>query len=157
MQSPEESAAGDRNYSKDGSNYEYGLKWQCVEFVRRYYYDRLGVRFAPRSGDAKDYFDNNTPNGGVNSQRRLRQFKIGSTEKPQYQDLIIFGRNPFSSVGHVAIVSSSSDENFTIAQQNVGVKFTDTIGLVHKLVDGKKIYKISQSHRSLNIMGWLRK
>ncbi|WP_157882917.1 CHAP domain-containing protein [Deinococcus soli (ex Cha et al. 2016)] len=157
LKSPEESVSGDRNYSRDGSKYEYGLKWQCVEFVRRYYYDKLGVEFAPRSGNAEDYFDKNTPDGNTNSRRKLTQFKIGSTEKPKYQDLIIFGPNPFSSVGHVAIVSSSSDDNFTIAQQNVGVKFTDTIGLENKSVAGKKIYKISQSHRSLNVMGWLRK
>ncbi|GGR51612.1 hypothetical protein GCM10008959_11110 [Deinococcus seoulensis] len=157
VQSSEESASGNRNYSKDGNKYEYGLKWQCVEFVRRYYYDSLGVEFAPRSGNAEDYFDKNTPNGNVNTQRKLTQFKIGSTEKPKYQDLIIFGPNPFSSVGHVAIVSSASDDNFTIAQQNVGTKFTDTIGLEHSSVAGKKIYKISQSHSYLNVMGWLRK
>ncbi|MXV18891.1 CHAP domain-containing protein [Deinococcus xianganensis] len=157
VKSAEESASGDRNYSTDGNKYEYGLKWQCVEFVRRYYYDRLGVEFVPRSGNAEDYFDKNTPSGSTNTRRKLTQFKIDSTEKPKYQDLIIFGPNPFSSVGHVAIVSSSSDDNFTIAQQNVGVKFTDTIGLESKSVAGKKIYKISQSHRSLNVMGWLRK
>ncbi|GAA5434992.1 CHAP domain-containing protein [Deinococcus aquaticus] len=157
VQSPEESASGNRNYSKDGYKYEYGLKWQCVEFVRRYYYDRLGVEFVPRSGNAEDYFDKNTPNGNVNTRRKLNQFKIGSTEKPKYQDLIIFGPNPFSSVGHVAIVSSASEDNFTIAQQNVGAKFTDTIGLEHNSVAGKKIYKISQSYSSLNVMGWLRK
>nr|RIY07900.1 CHAP domain-containing protein [Deinococcus sp. RM] len=157
VQSAEERASGYRNYSKDGKNYEYGIKWQCVEFVRRYYYDKLGVKFAPRSGNAEDYFDKKTPDGSINTRRKLKQFKIGSTEKPKYQDLIIFGPNPFSSVGHVAIVANASDDNFTIAQQNVGVKFTDTIGLEYNLVGGKKIYKVSQSHRSLNVMGWLRK
>ncbi|AFZ68540.1 eCIS core domain-containing protein [Deinococcus peraridilitoris] len=44
-----------RHYSTDGKAYDYGLKWQCVEFVRRYYYDRFGHAFTTK-GHAHSYF-----------------------------------------------------------------------------------------------------
>ena len=35
-----------KNYSKDG--YYYGRKWQCVEYVKRFYYEKMGVQIIYR-------------------------------------------------------------------------------------------------------------
>ena len=44
-----------RNLSQDG--YNLGLRYQCVEFVKRYYFERHGHRMPDTYGHAKDFFD----------------------------------------------------------------------------------------------------
>src|SRR5688572_16176754 len=58
-----------RNTSKDG--YNLGLKYQCVEFVKRYYYSFLNHRFPDTYGHAKDFFDKKVEDGGKNRARNL--------------------------------------------------------------------------------------
>src|SRR5690625_3985796 len=43
----------DRNTSLDG--YNLGLEYQCVEFVKRYYYERLDHTMPNSYGHAKDF------------------------------------------------------------------------------------------------------
>jgi len=44
-----------KHFSKDG--YYYGRKWQCVEFIKRYFYDYCGHSMPNVWGHAKDFFD----------------------------------------------------------------------------------------------------
>ena len=44
-----------KNYSKDG--YYFGQKWQCVEFVKRFYYQAKNHRMPDVMGHAKSFFD----------------------------------------------------------------------------------------------------
>nr|WP_176701041.1 hypothetical protein [Gilliamella apicola] len=44
-----------RNIAKDG--YNLGLKYQCVEFIKRYYYQRFNHKMPNSYGHAKDFFD----------------------------------------------------------------------------------------------------
>ena len=43
-----------RNTTADG--YNLGLKYQCVEFVKRYYYENLNHKMPNSYGHAKDFF-----------------------------------------------------------------------------------------------------
>lgn len=43
-----------RNVAKDG--YSLGLKYQCVEFIKRYYYERFNHKMPDSYGHAKDFF-----------------------------------------------------------------------------------------------------
>lgn len=45
----------ERNKTADG--YNLGLKYQCVEFVKRYYYERFNHKMPDAYGHAKDFFD----------------------------------------------------------------------------------------------------
>src|SRR5690606_23830292 len=45
----------ERNVAADG--YNIGLKYQCVEFVKRYYYEHLQHKMPDSYGHAKDFFD----------------------------------------------------------------------------------------------------
>ncbi|MFC4426686.1 CHAP domain-containing protein [Deinococcus navajonensis] len=148
---------GKRNYSTDGKKYEYGLKWQCVEYVRRYYYDKLGITFKPRSGNAQDYFNRSTESGATNPERGLRQFRSGSSEMPTHQDLFVFGSNRYSSVGHVGIVANTIGTTVVIAQQNVGAQFTTTLQFEEYMSHGVKKYRLSKDYEAFNLLGWLRK
>lgn len=42
-----------KNYSEDG--YYYGYKWQCVEFIKRFYYLAKNHRMPDVYGNAKDF------------------------------------------------------------------------------------------------------
>ena len=44
-----------RNTTDEG--YNLGLKWQCIEFVKRYYYEVYDHKMPDSYGHAKDYFE----------------------------------------------------------------------------------------------------
>lgn len=77
-----------RNISADG--YNIGLKYQCVEFVKRYYLEHLGHKMPDTYGHAKDFFDRSLTDGMFNERRALIQYTNGSISSPQQGDLIIF-------------------------------------------------------------------
>lgn len=59
----------ERNTTTDG--YNIGLKYQCVEFVKRYYYEHLNHKMPDSYGHAKDFFDNTVTDGQLNKKRNL--------------------------------------------------------------------------------------
>src|SRR5690554_774597 len=93
-----------RNTTTDG--YNLGLKYQCVEFVKRYYYEHLNHKMPDSYGHAKDFFDNTVTDGQLNKKRNLIQYRNPSQTKPKVDDLLIFGGSIFNKYGHVAIVSN---------------------------------------------------
>jgi hypothetical protein len=138
-----------RNYSKEDQPYDYGLKWQCVEYIRRYYKDALNHQFDSK-GHAFSYFNDNLRDGAVNGERGLTQYRNGGTHKPESGDLIVFWND---GVGHVAIVAAVSDSGVTIAQQNVGTAFKEFVPFT-STKDGKWLLDSSVSGET---KGWLRK
>ncbi|MCC5929515.1 MAG: CHAP domain-containing protein [Cyclobacteriaceae bacterium] len=138
-----------RNTSPDG--YNIGLKYQCVEFVKRYYYQHINHTMPDSYGHAKDFFNKSIADGKQNKQRNLIQYSNPSRSKPRVDDLLILGGTRFNSYGHVAIISKVTDTRIEIIQQNVGRygKTRQTYPLVYK--EGKWEIK------SNSILGWLRK
>ncbi|MES2133530.1 MAG: CHAP domain-containing protein [Bacteroidota bacterium] len=109
---------GKRNVSVNG--YNIGLTYQCVEFVKRYYYQYYHHEMPDSYGNAKDFFDSAVKDGAVNKRRNLLQYTSPSRYKPQIGDLVIFdghGGNPY---GHVAIISDVTAHTIEIIQQNPG-------------------------------------
>ena len=107
-----------RNVAADG--YNIGQQYQCVEFVKRYYYDHLKHRMPDSYGHAKHFFDPAISDGELNPKRDLIQYTNGIRSKPQADDLLIFGPSLLNPYGHVAIVSSVTDSAVEIVQQNPG-------------------------------------
>lgn len=136
-----------RHLAKDG--YNLGLKWQCVEFVKRYYYDHLNHKMPNSYGHAKDFFNPSLKDNQINKDRNLVQFTNGSQLKPQVNDLIIFSGNLFNPYGHVAIISKVDDNSIEVVQQNVGKNSRETFKLVNK--DNQWTVKGN------GVLGWLRK
>ena len=50
-----------KNYSDSG--YYYGYKWQCVEYIKRFYYQTKGHEMPDVFGNAKDFFDPSVEHG----------------------------------------------------------------------------------------------
>ncbi len=136
-----------RNLTKDG--YNLGLKWQCVEFVKRYYYEHLHHKMPNAYGHAKDFYYAAITDGKLNSDRNLLQFSNGSISKPQVNDILVFDGNIFNKYGHVAIIADVDEGKIEIMQQNVGLTSRDDIKLQFK--NEKWFLKDS------SVLGWLRK
>jgi surface antigen len=100
--------------------YNVGLKYQCVEFVKRYYLEHYGHRMPNSYGHAKDLFDTAVVDGALNEQRALLQFTNPSARSPRVGDLVILDAWRGNAYGHVAIVSAVLDDELEVIQQNTG-------------------------------------
>lgn len=107
-----------RNLADNG--YNLGLKYQCVEFVKRYYFEHFNHEMPDSYGHAKDFFDKNLKDGQYNKRRNLFQYSNPSESRPKEGDLLIFDKTIFNSYGHVAIVSKVMKNKIEIIQQNPG-------------------------------------
>jgi len=140
---------GKRNLSEDG--YNIGLEYQCVEFVKRYYYEYYHHKMPDAYGNAKDFFDDTIQDGKLNSKRNLVQYSNPSFSKPAVGDLLIFDGHIGNKYGHVAIISAINDQQIQIIQQNPG-PFASSRILIN-LSFKNNLYKIENER----ILGWLRK
>src|SRR6218665_1152405 len=136
-----------RNVTKD--NYNLGLKYQCVEFVKRYYYEYYKHKMPDAYGHAKDFFDPKVKDGELNLNRNLTQYTNPSKEKPEVGDLVVFSGSILNRFGHVAILSKVSENEIEIIQQNPG-PFSDSREKF-ELEKEKGNYKIKNER----LLGWL--
>lgn len=109
---------GGRHVSAHG--YNYGLKWQCVEFVKRYYADHLGHEMPDTWGNARDFFNTALPDASYNTARALVQYSNPSLKQPRVDDIIVFEGTLTNKYGHIAIISAVTDTYIEIIQQNAG-------------------------------------
>ena len=117
----------------DQSGYSYGLKWQCVEFVRRYYKEYLNHTMPEQWGNAADYFKEDVRHGELNKERGLVQYRNNSPEQPRIDDILVFPKMA-EGLGHVAIVTEVRDNSIIVAQQNAhpsiaSFKITEQAGI----------------------------
>ncbi len=138
-----------RHLTEDG--YNLGLKYQCVEFVKRYYYEALKHKMPNSYGNAKDFYNSALNDGEINKQRNLTQYTNHSKSKPKVNDLIVYSQSLFNEYGHVSIISKVSETDIQIIQQNAGpfCKSRETYRLTK--VNGKWYIE------NKRILGWLRK
>ncbi len=138
----------ERNLAPDG--YNLGLKYQCVEFVKRYYYQHYKHKMPDSYGHAKDFFDSKVKDGELNKRRNLIQYTNASKSKPKVGDLLVFDGNIYNKYGHVAIISKVSNDKIEIIQQNPGPYASSR--LEFKLTYKENLYKVDYDE----ILGWLR-
>ncbi|WP_206363063.1 CHAP domain-containing protein [Stenotrophobium rhamnosiphilum] len=137
-----------RNITVDG--YNLGLRYQCVEFVKRYYYQRLKHRMPNASGNAVQYFDAKVADGGLNKSRGLLQYRNGSPTAPQLEDILIFGPRPGNPYGHIVIVSAVAEGSLEFIQQNPGSSGRSRQTLALRRSDNG----VTVNHP--RVLGWLR-
>jgi hypothetical protein len=135
--------------SKTADGYNLGLKYQCVEFVKRYYYKKRNHKMPESYGHAKSYIIPTLKDGALNEQRNLSQYKNGSAFAPKPDDILVFGPSVFNDYGHVAIVIQVEDRTVQIVQQNVGCKTRAKLKI--ELRDNGYWFD------NKRVLGWLRK
>jgi len=133
-----------KHYAKDG--YYYGKKWQCVEFIKRYYHHAHNHHMPDTYGHAKDFYDTSLPHGKNNPSRNMVQYKNNSSEPPKPNDLLVWNSGKF---GHVAIITQVTKNSITVVQQNVKNHAIQTIPYVKK----NKTHQIITNPPPV---GWLR-
>ncbi len=138
-----------RNVTPDG--YNIGLRYQCVEFVKRYYYEYLNHKMPDSYGHAKDFFEKRLPDGTISKRRNLSQFTNPSSSKPRVDDLLVFDGTKTNEYGHVAIISKVDEHSVEIIQQNPGPFGDSRETFALTKTDGK--WKIEKD----KTLGWLRK
>lgn len=129
-----------------------GYKWQCVEYVNRYYYITYGLQI--RGGNGTDYY----PNA---ANKHLSQYENNGTEPPIAGDILCFSGGGATQEGHVAIVREVSPDHIYVIQQNVtcterdaNYSFALTKGTGNKyFVDGSAL---NGSTSVFYCQGWLR-
>jgi hypothetical protein len=129
--------------------YNIGLKYQCVEFVKRYYLVHYKHKMPNSYGHAKDFIQNNLKDGELNKPRSLIQYKNLSHTKPKAGDIIVFDGHIFNKFGHIAIISNVTDAEVEIIQQNTGTTTREMYQLSFK----NDLWKINKN----SILGRLRK
>ncbi len=135
-----------RNVTVDG--YNLGLKYQCVEYVKRYYYEYYGHKMPNSYGHAKDLFDPTLEDVGFNKSRGLMQYRNSRYEMPKVGDILIYGEYEGNPFGHTGIITKVDINEIEYIQQNHGSKSRQKL----KLVEFMGIYTIAD----YNIYGWLR-
>lgn len=136
-----------RNISVDG--YNLGLKYQCVEFVKRYYYKVYAHKMPDSYGHAKDYFDKSLADSAFNERRGLVQFKNVREYAPMVGDIVVYDAVQGNPFGHVAIIYEVNDSSVAIIQQNMGKNTRKTIPYV--------VFEKYHTLADYNLLGWLRK
>lgn len=133
------------------NGYNLGQKYQCVEFVKRYYYEHYNHKMSNEYGNAIDFFQKKLSHGNLNKDRGLIQFHNGGDVKPQVGDIIIFDATLFNRCGHVAIVSQVTADKVEIIQQNYGYILWSRRTL--SLINQDKKWRVNSGR----VLGWLRK
>ncbi|MGH8498304.1 MAG: CHAP domain-containing protein [Methylococcales bacterium] len=128
------------------NDYYYGQKWQCVEFVKRFYEQVLHYRMPHVWGHAKDYFDDRVGHGELNTRRGLLQFRNRGDDYPGVHDILVFSDTQY---GHVAIVTRVSSHCVEVVQQNIAGNPVESFGLTQ--ANGTFFV-----HTPRTPLGWLR-
>ncbi len=136
-----------RNKTPDG--YNLGLKYQCVEFVKRYYYQHFGHKMPNPGGNAADYYNPSLADGAYNADRGLYQFRNGSSYKPRKGDVVVFIGPNYTQFGHMAIISGVFNDHIQIIQQNPGPGNPSRVDLPMIHEDGR------WTVRAREFQGWL--
>ncbi len=119
---PAHSNLADPHESCDGWG-TYGLQYQCVEYVRRFYFlvkgieTREGKMDRRWNGNASTYFR-------TAAQKGLDAFENGGHVRPQPEDIITFAGGPY---GHVAIITAVLADRIEFIEQNFSTSGTGSL------------------------------
>lgn len=144
-------------FGNDGANVrtEYGLEFECVEFVNRFYAVRLGHKNMTQTGNAEDYFRHP-------ENKDLVAYPNGGSEMPRKYDLLVFdGGDTDGNVGHIAIITEVGIDSVAFVQQNAvawkhGLFAKDIWRDSLPLTGDGRTWTIAQGRNRLPVIGWSR-
>ncbi|MFQ5596664.1 MAG: CHAP domain-containing protein [Nitrospiria bacterium] len=116
--------------SCDGTSV-YGLRYQCVEYVRRFYHVVKGIETrenAWRRSHADTFFRTADEKG-------LKAFENGGPAPPLPDDILTFQGGMY---GHVAVITAVTDEYIEFIEQNLSRSGTGRLAynaVTHRVAD----------------------
>jgi len=125
---------------------DYGLQYQCVEYVNRFYVEALGHKNMIHTGDANQYFSSASSKG-------LDAYPNGGTVPPQPGDILCSNGGDH---GHVAIVREVTNNKVYVIHQNWANGPSDNKKEIGMTVSNGK-YAVNSFGTNYPVVGWLRK
>lgn len=136
---------GSTNYDS-GQYSTCGLKWQCVEYVNRYYYQKYAHKNLRGTGNANTYYATAASKG-------LIAHKNAGSTKPAVGDMLVSAGGSF---GHIALVREVGSNYVKVIQQNWSNSTSDdSKPLTMTAANGT--YTVAGFSGSYPIQGWLRR
>ena len=136
---------------------DYGLQYECPEFVNRFYADKLPGGQSSRNwgGAAKTYLDGCFDVGC--KQQGMIGYRNGGATRPDFGDVLVFDATRKNTHGHVAIVSNVTDTGISVIEQNWSVTGAASSGTSSwpAPVVSTNSYSV-QPRGGAPILGWLR-
>lgn len=104
------------SFSEDG--YFYGKKYRSMEYVKRYYDEKLDHKIPEDISYGEEIFDESIKDGELNKKANLTQYSNPSNYPVKDGDILVLKRAFYDPKGHVAIVSKVQEDSIEIVQQN---------------------------------------
>ena len=139
-----------------------GMKWQCVEYARRWLMENKDIFF----GDVEYATDIWSLSHGIHLSNNKQQiaamrFLNGlSVEKPEVGDLLIYDTSYAPITGHVSVIVEVGENTIKVAEQNysshkwAAPNYSQELGII-----AKKKHENDTIHYSINnsgVIGWIR-
>ena len=114
---------GNDSYTSNVDNYLgatfTGMKWQCVEYARRWLITEKGITFDSVDGAADIWTLDNFLKVSDGSKVSISTIESGSECKPVVGNLLIYKRGGSDiPYGHVAVITYVNDKYVRVAEQN---------------------------------------
>ncbi len=147
--------------SLHNNRYCSGMKWQCVEYARRWLMENRDIAF----GDVQYATDIWQLSGGVHLSSSttpitaMRYANGTSTEKPKAGDLLIYDTSYAPKTGHVSVVVEVEADSIKVAEQNyssykwVAPDYSQKLRMAYEKKEQEGIlYRIVDT----GVIGWVR-
>jgi surface antigen len=129
-----------------------GYRWQCVEYVNRYYWVMYGRTLG--AGNANSYYKDAGKKG-------LNRYDNGGVVRPQVGDILVSEGGQY---GHVAIVREVGKDYVLVAQQNYYESTTDAsarLTLSYRTTTPPvgppaPVWTVGEFGKGYPVRGWLR-
>ena len=131
-----------------------GIKWQCVEYARRWLLREKSVVFGDVDIAADIWSMQQVENPISKLSFEFASIVNGSAEMPQRGDLLIYGKN-YLNTGHVAVVVgvNKKQQKIQIAEQNyINTKWQDEYAREISYIQSDKRVWLLDSY----LIGWKR-
>ncbi|CAF4214306.1 unnamed protein product [Rotaria sp. Silwood2] len=149
---------GNDSYISNESNYLYniytGMRWQCVEYARRWLFIRKGCVFddvdAANDMWSQLSYVQRVVDGKCFS---LKKYQNGSTSPPKNESLLIYRLGKDIPYGHVSVIVDVLNDSIRVAEQNFHAYYwasNYSRQIPYVLKNGS--YYIMDSY---NIYGWM--
>ena len=137
-----------------------GVKWQCVEFARRWLYVNHGYVFDDVAMAYDIFKVRSVRTVADGKELPLNAFRNGSRRRPEPGGLLIWNESEhFPTTGHVAVITEVNDDVIRVAEQNyahhkwpTGQNFSRELELTHSETAG---YTARCEAGDGTILGWV--
>jgi glutathionylspermidine amidase/synthetase len=135
--------------------YRTGMKWQCVEYARRWYMKQLGYTFASIDHAYQIWSLVDAGKLGSDVKTTWLKFADGKTRsQPLPNDLLIYNQKQ-GVHGHVSVIVKVTKKHVYVAEQNYANTPWETTDYARKipLISNQKGYF---TLKDLGVIGWMR-